>query len=491
MMSGIMDRKGMILVTGEVGTGKTTLIQSLLRSLDGKVQTAFIFHTTITFEELLENILSELGLSAMGKDRGDLWDHLIRYAKLVPDRDETLAIFIDEAQKLGEEVLEELLQKFSASRSKHIQIILVGQPELEEKCNSPALARFRDKLRIRCQLTALSEQESNRYIDHRLRLVGGQGVGMFTLRARSTIYRYSHGIPRTINILCDNALLAGYGLSKKTIDEKIILEFINELEGKRSEKTLLSFISDSVKSTKVNLNWILSFKGASLALLVFVCLAGLLLTYGSLQRKAGKMREPFRMSYFPLNMKERFSETRLLQAPEGRTTDEEEYIHDVPLGSPPHTTNRNGRRLAATVTAKEGETVSSLARKYYGWVNLTVIDLILDSNPEITNANLININQAIRFPSITEESLILRFPDLRYKIHAGTFKKQDSSKLYSNEPILTGKEIEIIPRQVSPQNTWYRVIIGKFEDEEEALRTLSALKKKRLLPFFGNGLSPD
>jgi len=483
MMSGIRDRKGMTVVTGEVGTGKTTLIHSLLGSLDGQVETAFIFHTTITFEELLENILSELGLWRIGKYRRDRWEHLVRYTRLILARDGTLAIFIDEAQKLGEEVLEELFQRFFSSRSKHIQVILMGQPELEEKINSPALTQFKDRLQIRCQIKALSEDESKKYIHHRLRLAGGQGSAIFSPKALSMIYRYSRGIPRTINILCDNALLTGYSSSKKTIDEKIIRVSIKDLEGKGSQKPFLSFISDAVKATKWGVHPTFSFKWASLLLLSFVCLEVLLLTRGYLQRKSEKRWEPSHMSVFPLKMKEESSEAHFLRARNGRTVDER-------VSFPP-VANRNGRRPAATVTVQEGETVSSLVRRHYGWVNLTVIDLVLDSNPEITNANLVSINQAITFPQITEQSLLLRSPDLRYNIHAGTFVTRASSKLYSNEPVLTGKDIEVIPRQVSPQNTWYRVIVGRFKDKEEALRTVYALKEKGLLPSFGNDQNSD
>ena len=182
------------------------------------------------------------------------------------------------------------------------------------------------------------------------------------------------------------------------------------------------------------------------------------------------------MSILPLEVKEEPSAAHLPQEPDDRTA------HARVSFPPP--ANRAGVGLETIVTAKEGETVSSLLGRHYGWVNLTMLDLVLDSNPEITNVNLIYINQAIRFPRITEESLIVTSPDFRYKIHAGTFRTQDASKPYINEPILTGKEIEVIPRQVSPQETWYRVIIGKFKDKEEALRTIRALKQKRLLPLF-------
>ena len=489
-MTGIRDRKGVILVTGEVGTGKTTLIRSLLGSLDGKVNTAFIFHTRITFEELLANILSELGLSDIGKDKGDLWNHLIRYANLVPAQDERLTIFIDEAQRLDKGVLEELLQKFFGSRSKSIQIILVGQPELDEKLNASPLARFKDKLQIRCQIAALSEDESERYIGHRLRLAGGQGIGMFTPRALSLICRYSRGIPRTINIVCDNALLTGYGLSKKTIDEKIIRKVTNELEGKKSRKPFLSSTSESLKSTLLGLRLTFSFKWVSLALLFLACCISLLLSYGNLQRESAKTGETSSMPSYPLAKTDEPS-TPPLRTAGVRTPDKKEPLYAAPSVSSPQATDRKETKLEAMVTAKEGDTLSILALKYYGWVNPTLIDLIQVCNPEIVNVNIIGINQAIRFPRITEESLILTSPDLHYEIHAGTFKTRDSSKLYTNEPILAGMDIKVLSREVSPRETWYRVVIGKFTGKDEALRTARALREEGVLPSFRESPNTD
>ncbi len=143
MLSGIRDRKGLIVVTGEVGTGKTILVHSVLERLEEGVKSAFIFHTTITFEELLKAILVELEQPTPRKDEKILWEQLVQYSKHTSAQGETLAIIIDEAHKLDETVIERLFQRLIEPRSRHIQIILVGQPELEEKLESYAVSRFR------------------------------------------------------------------------------------------------------------------------------------------------------------------------------------------------------------------------------------------------------------------------------------------------------------------------------------------------------------
>jgi hypothetical protein len=142
-------------------------------------------------------------------------------------------------------------------------------------------------------------------------------------------------------------------------------------------------------------------------------------------------------------------------------------------------------KLKEVVVVKKGQNISQLTQKYYGMANITLIDFILDLNPEITNVHLIIVNQKIKIPNITEESLIIQSPDRTYKIHAGTFETPDNAKLYSDEPVFKGKKIEILPRKVSPRETWYRVVIGKFDNKNEVLKMISLLKKNDLLPAFG------
>jgi len=141
-------------------------------------------------------------------------------------------------------------------------------------------------------------------------------------------------------------------------------------------------------------------------------------------------------------------------------------------------------KIEEIVVVKEGQIISSLAKEFYGMSNTTLIAFILDSNPEITDADFITVGQKIRVPKLTEESLIIT-DDHTYRIHVGTFMDLGFERLYRNEPILKGKEIEIRSRKVSRKDTWYSIVIGKFSDKDEALKTTEILKEKGLLPFFG------
>jgi type II secretory pathway predicted ATPase ExeA len=231
MIYGIRERKGFIAITGEVGTGKTTLIYTLLKQIEKRVKAVFIFHTHITFEQLLISILQELDLSIVEKEKTALLRLLNEYLIQRLTRDENLVIIIDEAQNLSNEVMEGLrmLSNLETPKSKLLQIILVGQPELEIKLDSEDLRQLKQRVEIRRRIRPLSHEECPKYIEHRLNLVGSSSRKLFTPEALSLISDHSGGIPRTVNIICDNALLIGYGMNQKVIDEKIVHEVLKDV----------------------------------------------------------------------------------------------------------------------------------------------------------------------------------------------------------------------------------------------------------------------
>lgn len=231
MIYGIKERQGFISVSGEVGTGKTTLIKHLITRLDKKVKIVFIFQTQDTFTELLKQILRELGLPLEDKDKGSMTHELNKYLIQRVSRNENLVLIIDEAQGLSIGVLEELrlLSNLETSTSKLLQIILVGQPELEDKLNSNELRQLKQRIVARRRIEPLSEEDSQKYIEHRLRIAGSSASKVFTREALSLICRHAEGIPRKINVICEGALLLGYGLRKEKIDASIVNEAIRDL----------------------------------------------------------------------------------------------------------------------------------------------------------------------------------------------------------------------------------------------------------------------
>src|SRR4030043_2375251 len=173
MMKVIKNRWGFVCITGEAGTGKTTLIHSLLNKLDEKVKTVFIFHTLITFKELLTNILLELDLEVTDKSKEVLLEHLVQYLLHRLGKDETLAVIIDEAQNLSREVMGEMgkLSELEPQIAVRLQIVFVGQPEFEDIMNLQGLRQLNQRIGIRRKINTLTEEEPKEYIEHRLKLV--------------------------------------------------------------------------------------------------------------------------------------------------------------------------------------------------------------------------------------------------------------------------------------------------------------------------------
>ena len=230
---GINARRGFIVLTGEVGTGKTTLIQSLLQQLPDGTQTAMIFSVITTPLDLLRYICEEFKLASPLGEVKELHDYncLLDEFLLQTYRDHrNAALIIDEAQNLSTEVLESirLLSNFETTKDKLLQIVLVGQPELTEKLNSPELRQLRQRVTLRHQLRPFSIDECQEYISNRLKHAGGDPE-IFPPKTVAIIHQYSSGIPRLINVICDNAMINAYALGRRIIEPILIQEVADDL----------------------------------------------------------------------------------------------------------------------------------------------------------------------------------------------------------------------------------------------------------------------
>jgi general secretion pathway protein A len=234
VLFGIQERKGFIQLTGEVGAGKTTICRALLEELGPGYKTALILNPCLTSSQLLRAILTELGMAAGRVDRATGLEMLNRFLLEQVAAGHDVVLLIDEAQDLETELLEQvrLLSNLETDQRKLLQIVLVGQPELRDRLEERGLRQLRQRITVRYHLTPLSRGETEQYIRHRLLVAGGNGRPTFDRWALRGVWRYSRGVPRLINAVCDKALLCGFVAGTDHLTGKHVRRAVRELEGK-------------------------------------------------------------------------------------------------------------------------------------------------------------------------------------------------------------------------------------------------------------------
>lgn len=233
LVYGIGHRKGFIELTGEVGSGKTTLCRAVLSHLGQGIETALILNPFLTATQLLRAVLEDFGIQPQGRDKLAFTRQLNDFLLARHREGINVALIIDEAQNLSAELMEQvrLLSNLETDQHKLIQIVLAGQPELRDRLADPSLRQLRQRILVRYHLPPLDEEETDAYIRHRLGTAGAPGTVVFDSGAVRRIHRHARGVPRLINALCDNALLAGYVDRKSTIDAACVKKAIDQLEG--------------------------------------------------------------------------------------------------------------------------------------------------------------------------------------------------------------------------------------------------------------------
>ena len=223
---GIESGKGLIVVTGEVGTGKTTILRWMMQRLDRTVLVAYIFNPRLSVAEFYQHVATLLDVQKW-ETKSELLLELGKALESRHSRGLRTVLIIDEAQGLSPHVLEEirLLSNFESDTAKQLQIVLTGQPELREVLNNPDLRQLKQRIALRCVIKALPNvEETDRYVTSRLLVAGATRTDIFSSASIDYIFRCSEGIPRNINNLCDNALLAGYAAGEPVIERSIIEE---------------------------------------------------------------------------------------------------------------------------------------------------------------------------------------------------------------------------------------------------------------------------
>ncbi|HKL20213.1 MAG TPA: XrtA/PEP-CTERM system-associated ATPase, partial [Tichowtungia sp.] len=228
---GLHERAGFILLTGEVGSGKTTLVRNIIRQISSEVALSMLINTRVSNKQVLAMINEDFGLNVSGKDKITLLRNLNDFLVSIHAKQRRALVIIDEAQNLSASALEEirLLSNLEAADSKLLQIVLVGQPELRKTIARDDLRQLRQRISVHCQIDPLTLAETEEYIYHRLQTAGNRNALTWKEGTFEVLFRYSRGIPRLINVFCDFLLLAAYGENTTTLSAEFIEEVVDDI----------------------------------------------------------------------------------------------------------------------------------------------------------------------------------------------------------------------------------------------------------------------
>ncbi|MGH7303678.1 MAG: ExeA family protein [Candidatus Rokuibacteriota bacterium] len=290
LLYGVQQSKGFIVLTGEIGTGKTTLLHAMIKRLDESAAVAFLFNSTLSFDGLLEYMLEDFGINKPASTQAQ---RLVALNTFLIERrrvGQSAVIILDEAQNLDAKTLEQirLLSNFETSSEKLVQILLVGQPELRAKLNLPQLRQLKQRVALSCSIRPLSATEVQQYILTRLRIAKARDLGLFTDGAVARIAAYSGGIPRVVNIVCDHCLVIGYADQERRISRKIVDQAIETLEeGSLPRRRVRAMAGAVGRSRMTALHWLLATSiGVVLGAAVSLSLRSEVASFQALARSA-------------------------------------------------------------------------------------------------------------------------------------------------------------------------------------------------------------
>lgn len=402
LIYGIEKRKGCVVITGEVGVGKTTMVRSYLEeSRDSGLKVIYVFNSNLSFKGLVKIIYQELGLAIESDDLSELVNGL--HQALIEDYQQgsIVALIIDEAQNMPVETMENLrmLSNLETIKDKLIQIILIGQPELAEILDRDELRAFKQRIFIRLAIGPFSFKESEAYIKHRLTKAGGSETPIFTGKALHRIIEEAQGIPRILNILCDNALITGYGYRKKPVGINIALEIIKDFKGREA--------AEFKKPARPLL------LGYGLVLAVLLLASGLFSLWGNLPFFGRKSDLPGRSFVAAIHAPPAFptaptvpsppTNQAVLRGPKPVALPE---ASPLPGNSPEERTEARGVKQRV----EKGDTLTALIQKRYSpeeirqYGRKRLITLIREQNPRLKDLNRIVAGKTIAFPELTEET---------------------------------------------------------------------------------------
>ncbi|HXH82888.1 MAG TPA: AAA family ATPase [Candidatus Tectomicrobia bacterium] len=457
LLYGLEARQGFIVLTGEVGTGKTTLLRRLMDELTGRARFVFLSQNVLTPDELLEGICAELELPVDGgrfRQLRTLNEFLIGAA----ERAETVALLVDEAQNLGTEVLEHLrlISNLETSREKLLQIVLTGQPELHARLADPRVRQVRQRIVMRYHLLPLPRAEVGAFIRHRLR-VAGRDARLFSADAVNRVAMYSGGVPRLINILCNGALLIAFAGGARMVNGRMVEEAARDLllgRGRAPEHGRAGPVPGAPRMPRGR-RWIPVGGGIAAALLAGAAIVVGLDDPTTLHRRDAPQRvDP------PI-----LATAGAAGAPPAASVAAPEPAGD-PVAASEHATVTRARGPAAyRIAMPRGASVSEIAAGRYPGETLLALDLIEKLNPDVKNLSRIGAGQLLWLPDLAGEARVRRDRTGAYRLILTSLPEPDAVRL-ARAVRRNGYVPVVTSRTVTPDMTVHRVEIAHLADRE-------------------------
>jgi general secretion pathway protein A len=400
---GISKRKGFVCITGEVGVGKTTILKSYLDSVDEPaLRFVYIYNPNVSFQTLLRHVFREIGLAAPSDDTAAMVDVLRQWLLTAHQHHETLVLLVDEAQNMPVGTLENLrlLSNLETNTEKLVQIVLVGQPELEGLLTERQLRQVESRIAVRSRLGPLSKAESEAYIRHRLRCVALDDQPAFSDAAIRLIARRAHGIPRRINIICDNALMTGFGHRQRPVGITVVREVLHDMQAKDGTASWRSRLPD-FGAVLPSRGWLAAATG--LAVCGGVVWGGMVLHDRDEALHASASRMEATIATAPATSNAMFMDALPgavppTPAPQPIQVVASQSLPDLAAEDPPQQPG-GGSRLRIVAP---GDTLTGLSAQVYGKADRPALDWVKTHNPALTDINRLQVGQIIEFPPMPD-----------------------------------------------------------------------------------------
>lgn len=452
---GVMEQKGFVLLTGEVGTGKTTIIQTFLEKLHPSIKYVYLSNPALSPVDFLSYVASGLGLEISSPTKSELLSQLKSHLQHYIRNQQKVLLIVDEAQNLSLTLLEEirLLSNMETADNKLINIFLIGQPELNQKLSDIKSRPLLQRISIRYHINPLTREETEDYIKTRIKEAGAKDFKLFPKEVIDVIQKFTQGYPRMINILCDNVLLLGYSTGKKRITPAMIEECYRDLQLPESflKRNAEFGIADvhEIRETKGKTPYL---RTAAVSLMVFFLLS--VVSFTDLGQQYLERAEHFYQNIFSTN-----------QSDTGSTNASSQKISNPPMESSSQEKGPLSEEQRKIITVKPGDTLVGLVMDLYGFADSKTIEWIKMQNPEINDANIIEVGQKIVFPAT---SLFMEEERSIYSVHIISVETLLSAQSVFKGLVDDGYEAYILPTAHSQNRTMFRIAVGAFQNQTAA-----------------------